>query len=179
MVKDNTGFGTNNDSRYHNTWKLLSNYRSVLWNVTLSVSDMRMEFREEYESDIEDFLSSVYMAGADLSGTKLERHARTIERSNKMIKLINYAVEMLRKKPKDGEKFYWVLYYAYLSPEELESVDEIVNKLKEIQAFKRLKKLSKATYYRIRKDAVRELSLILWGYSSRDCNEVLTAFFPE
>lgn len=179
MAKSNKIAEQYEDKKYHNTWILLSKYRNVLWNVEQSISDLNAEFHEEYKSSIDEFLNSMHMAGADLNGTRLERHARTIDRSNKMIKIINHAVNILRTKPKDGEKYYWVLYHTYLSPKEYESINEILETIKKIPAFKRLKKFSKATYYRIKRDAVGELSSILWGYSSRDCNEILEAFFPE
>ena len=105
------------DPRYHDTWKLLSRYRDVVWSMELSVDQMRREFQIEYDNSIEDFLDSIYMAGADLSGSQLERHARTIVRSNEMLKLVRHFVELLRTKHKNGEKYYWVLYYSFLSPQ--------------------------------------------------------------
>ena len=75
------------DPRYHDTWKLLKRYRDVVWSLELSVQQLKTQFRIEYGSNIEEFLESVYLAGADLSGTQIEDHARCIERSNKMLKL--------------------------------------------------------------------------------------------
>ncbi len=57
------------DSRYHDTWRLLKKYRDVVWSMELSVQQLKKEFAYEYGSCIDDFLESVYMAGADLSGT--------------------------------------------------------------------------------------------------------------
>ena len=162
------------DKRYHNTWKLLSHYRDVVWSMELSAEELRNEFKIEYETSIDDFLESIYMAGADLSGTQIERHARTIVRSNEMLKLVKRAVDILRTKHKYGEKYYWVIYYTFLSPQEYESVDELVEQLKP-----HVHDISKPTYYRIRKKAVDAVSPILWGYSSRECNAILDEFFPE
>lgn len=61
-------------------------------------------FELEYNSTIDDFLDSMYLAGAELGGTKLESYARSIERSNKMLKLLNSAVNLLRSKHKHGEQ---------------------------------------------------------------------------
>ena len=66
------------DSRYHDTWRLLKKYRDVIWSMELSVQQLRKEFECEYGSSVDDFLESVYMAGADLSGTQIENHARCI-----------------------------------------------------------------------------------------------------
>lgn len=162
------------DTRYHNTLKLLTHYRDVVWSMELSVEEMRREFQIEYESSIEDFLESVYMAGADLGGTQFERHARTIERSNELLKLVRRSVELLRTKHKSGEKYYWVLYYSFLSPQKLENREELLEQLRP-----HIRDISKTTYYRVREQAVRALSSILWGYSSRDCGAILDELIPE
>ena len=107
------------DSRYHDTWRLLKKYRDVVWSMELSVQQVKKEFEIEFGSTIEDFLESAYLAGADLGGTKIENHARCIERSNQMLKLLNSAVDILRTRHKSGENYYWVLYYTFLSPQQL------------------------------------------------------------
>ena len=70
------------DSRYHDTWQLLKKYRDVVWSMELSVQQIKGQFQIEYGSSIDDFLDSIYMAGADLGGTQIENHARCIERSH-------------------------------------------------------------------------------------------------
>ena len=50
---------------YHDTWKLLKKYRDVVWSLELSVQHVRTKFEIEYGTSIEDFLDSVYLAGAD------------------------------------------------------------------------------------------------------------------
>ena len=162
------------DSRYHNTYKLLAHYRDVVWSMELSVSEMRQEFQDEYESSIDEFLDQAYMAGADLSGTHLERHTRTIGRSSEMIKRVDRAVELLRTKHKHGEKYYWVLFYSFLSPQGFDSYEEVIEQLKP-----HIKDISKTTYYRLRKEAIGVMSDILWGYSSQMCNSILQQFYPE
>ena len=73
------------DARYHDTWRLLKKYRDVIWSLEVSVQQVKNQFRIDYDCSIEDFLESVYMAGADLGGTDIENHARCIERSYKML----------------------------------------------------------------------------------------------
>jgi hypothetical protein len=162
-----------NDSRYHDTL-LLKKYRDVVWNLELSVQQARRQFQAEYGSSIEDFLKAVSLGGADLSGSDIERHAKNIERSNKMLKLVDSAVDLIRDKHKDGEALYWTLYYAYLSPQQLDTPAEITEQLR-----LHLQDVSVATYYRKRKNAVNVLSDVLWGYSSRECAAVLELLFPE
>ena len=102
------------DPHYHDTWTLLRKYRDVVWSLEVSVRQVRNRFRIDYGKTIEDFLESVYLAGADLSGTELEHQAKCIEQSHKMLCLVDSAVDLMRAKHKNGEEFYWLLYYAYL-----------------------------------------------------------------
>lgn len=123
------------DSRYHDTWRLLKKYRDVVWSMELSVQQVKKEFEIEFGSTIDDFLESVYLAGADLGGTRIENHARCIERSNQMLKLLNNAVDILRTRHKSGETYYWLLYYTFLSPQQLDNVNEIIEQLHPLGVF--------------------------------------------
>lgn len=48
------------------------------------------------------------MAGADLGGTDIENHARCIERSYKMLTLLENSVNLLRTHHQSGEVYYWI-----------------------------------------------------------------------
>ena len=162
------------DPRYHNTWKLLSKYRDVSWGMELSVAYLKNEFQIEYDCSIDDFLESIYLAGADLSGTQLEHHARCIERSNKMLTLLTKSVALIRSRHKCGEEYYWILYYSYLSPQKLSNVEEIIEQLRP-----HIRDISYRTFYRKRRCAVEALSNVLWGYTAKDSMDVLEQFFPS
>ena len=159
---------------YHDTWRLLKKYRDVVWSLELSVQQVRNSFQLEYGSSIEDFLESIYLAGADLSGSNIEHHAKCIERSHKMLKLVESAVELMRSKHKNGETYYWVLYYTFFSQQQLRNVEEIVEKLRP-----HMRDVSYATYYRRRHDSVEALSSVLWGYTSKENRQILDVFFPD
>ncbi len=178
MMKKNNTFNNDKDiienPLYHSTWKLLKKYRDVVWSLELSVQQVKNTFQLEYGSSIEDFLDSIYLAGADLSETDIEHHAKCIERSHRMLKLLETAVEILRTKHKYGESFYWILYYTFLSPQQLLNVDETIEKLQP-----HIRNISYRTYYRKRQEAIEALSSVLWGYTSKDCMEILEQFFPE
>lgn len=105
MKKKNQEYDVTQNPLYHDTWKLLRKYRDVVWSLELSVQQVRSKFQIEYGSSIEDFLESIYLAGADLSGSEIEHHARCIERSHKMLKLMEAALELLRAKHKNGESY--------------------------------------------------------------------------
>ena len=161
------------DKRYHDTLLLLKNYRDAVWSMELSAEQLRKDFTVEFGSSVEEFLDSIYMAGADLSGTKIESHARSIERSRKMLALLNQAVDFMREKHKNGETYYWILYYTYLSPTQYESTVKIIEQL-----VSHIQDISKATYFRKREAAIKTLSSTLWGYTSKDCFKMLKEFFP-
>jgi len=173
MAKKNPERDMTEDPRYHDTWRLLKKYRDVVWSLELSVQQLKNQFEIEYGSSIEEFLESVYLAGADLSGTQLEDHARCIERSNKMLTLVNNSIDLLRTRHKNGEDYYWLLYYTFLSPQQLKNVEEIIEQLRP-----HIRDISFRTYYRKRKNAVEALSSVLWGYTSQDSLDILRQFFP-
>ena len=148
--------------------------RDRVWSLELSVQQVRSKFQIEYGSSIEDFLESIYLAGADLSGSEIEHHARCIERSHKMLKLMEAALELLRAKHKNGESYYWILYYSFLSPQQMRNVEEIIEKLRP-----HIRDISYRTYYRRRKEAIDAFSSILWGYTSADSFKILEQFYPD
>ena len=173
MAKKKAEHDVRDDPRYHDTRKLLRKYRDVTWSLELSVQRLKNQFQVEYGTDIEDFLDSVYLAGADLSGTELEHHAQCIERSHKMLQLLDSAVELLRTRHKNGEIYYWLLYYAYLSPQQFHNTEEII-----VQLQPHIRDISLRTYYRKQNEAVGALSSILWGYTSKESIDIMESFFP-
>ena len=163
MKKKNEAIDITENSLYHDTWKLLKKYRDVVWSLELSVQQVRSKFEIEYGSSVEEFLESIYLAGADLSGSNSEHHAECIERSHQMLKLLDTAIDLLRSKHKNGESYYWLLYYSFLSPQQQRNVEEIIEKLRP-----HIRDISFRTYYRKRREAIDALSSVLWGYTSRD-----------
>ena len=174
MPKKNVVPDRSEDTRYHDTWQLMKKYRDVVWSLELSVQRMNNQFQIEYGSSIEDFLDSVYLAGADLGGSQLEDRARCVEHSHKMLTMINNSVELLRTHHKHGEDYYWLLYYTYLSPQQLKNVEEIIEQLRP-----HIHDISFRTYYRKRKLAVEAVSSVLWGYTSRDSLNILRKFSED
>ena len=160
------------DMLYHDTFTLLKKYRDVVWSLELSVQKVRRQFEMEMGSSIDDFLESIYLAGVDFKENGIEEHAQSIERSHKMLKLVDYSVNLLRNKHKYGESYYWILYYSFLSPQQFKNADEIVEQLRA-----HIQDMSLRTYYRQRNKAIEALSSILWGYSSKDSLRILDKFF--
>lgn len=172
MAKKTAEQDVREDPRYHDTRKLLRKYRDVTWSLELSVQKLKNQFHVEYGTDIEEFLDSVYLAGADLGGTELEHHAQCIECSHKMLQLLDSAVELLRTRHKNGEAYYWLLYYTYLSPQQFRNAEEIIEQLQP-----HIRDISLPTYFRWKKKAIETLSALLWGYTEKDSLRILGKFF--
>ena len=160
--------------KFHDTWLLLRKYRDVVWGLELSVQQVKRRFQMEFGSSIEDFLESIYIAGVDFSDNGIQEQARSIEKSYQMLKLLENSVNIMRNKHKNGEMYYWLLYYSYLSPQQYQSVDEIIEMLKP-----QISDISQRTFFRRRRNAIEALSSILWGYTSQDSLHLLEQFFPE
>ena len=142
---------------------------------SFSVQHVRTKFEIEYGTSIEDFLDSVYLAGADLAGSDIEHHAKCIERSHQNAQAAGISQSnCCVTKHKNGEAYYWLLYYSFLSPQQLKNVEEIIETLRP-----HIRDISFRTYYRKRREAIEALSSVLWGYTSKDSLDMLEQFFPE
>lgn len=173
-MKKNIPFNQEENPLYHDTLTLLKKYRDVVWSLELSVQRVRRKFQIEYGNSIEDFLESIYLAGVDFDESGIAEHAQSIERSHEMLKLVESSVELLRTKHKNGEMYYWILYFSFFSPQKYRNVEEIMEQLQP-----HMLDISYQTFYRKRKEAINALSSILWGYTSRDSIDLLDEFFPE
>lgn len=111
---------------------------------------------------------SVYQAGMDinLDMEDMRERIESINQANKYLKLIDEAVELMRKYHPQGEKYYWVLYYTYMSAYRAENTDEILDKLE--PHFPRIPRMHRATYFRWRDKAFEAVSNILWGYETKN-----------
>ena len=162
------------DPRFHDTYKFLRRYRDATYSLKVVVHQMETQFRMKYGTSVDEFLDSIYSAGADLSGDDIEERAKSIERSNRMLKMLDSSVDLLRTNHKNGEQYYWILYYTFLSPQESKNTEEIIKKLEP-----HITNISYRTYYRKRHAAIAALSMILWGFTSKETLNLLNGFFPE
>lgn len=98
---------------YHNTELLLRKYRDVVWSIEVSAMQAQISFEIEMGCKLEEFLEMSYAAGADLAGTDVQEQMRTMERNKKMLKIIESAVNLLKRKQGQGEEYYNIIYYTY------------------------------------------------------------------
>ena len=162
------------DPRFHDTYKFLRRYRDATYSLKVVVHQMEKQFRLKYGTSVDEFLDSIYAAGANLSGDDIEERAKSIERSNRMLKMLDSSVDLLRANHKHGEQYYWILYYTFFSPQELKGTNEIIESLRS-----HISNISYRTYYRKRHAAIEALSTILWGFTAKETIEILNEFFPE
>ena len=153
---------------YHDIISLFKIYRSVNWKMQIKINQVKQCFHTEYGTDVDEFLDSVYQAGMDinLDMEDMRERIESINQANKYLKLIDEAVELMRKYHPQGEKYYWVLYYTYMSAYRAENTDEILDKLE--PHFPRIPRIHRATYFRWRDKAFEAVSNILWGYEAKN-----------
>lgn len=96
----------------------------------------------------------------DEANIKLKVEA--ISSSNKFLKLIDESVELMRMYHPYGERYYWVLYYTYMTPHQLANISEVVNKLE--PHLPQSVGINRSTYFRWRDSALKVVEGILWGY---------------
>ena len=162
---------SNVSPHYHDTRTLLRKYRDVIWNLEVSDLDLQEEFKAEYGLSTDAlFVDSEVNKG----GNRLESYARALERSKKMMQIIDTAIDLMRRKHKKGEFYYWILYYTYLAPHHYANNYEILHFL-ELKGMP----MSMRNYYLRREEAINVLSSVLWGYTSTDCEELINRLLPE
>ena len=94
---------------YHNTELLLKKYRDVVWSIEVSAIQAQINFENEMDCTLSEFLNMSYEAGADLSGTEIQEQMRVLERNKKMLKIIDTSVELIRKKHLNNIDFLYTI----------------------------------------------------------------------
>ena len=155
------------ETLWHDTQLLLRKYRQVKWALEVSSQQALKELQQRTGGTLDTFLHAAVFAGADISNTHLEGRAQSLERSRKMLALINESVDFMRRNHPRGELYYQAIYYFYLSPKEL-TINGILNELEKDGYF-----VSDTTLRKHRNEAVRIIGEILWGYDDLESKNVL------
>ena len=151
-------------THYHNTRTFLNKYRDISWILEVSDLNLQKEFTPTYEL----FTASPLVASeVKDGGNPPENYTYALVRSKKMMQLTDTAIDLMRRKHKKGEFYYWILYYAYLSPQQCENAGAILHSL-ETKGIS----ISLRTYYVHRYEAIEILSSIVCGYTSQDCEKI-------
>lgn len=151
---------------YHDIVALFKIYRSVSWRMQVQIDQVKHRFQKEYGTDVDEFLETVYQAGMDLNEDEANIRSRVeaINSSNKFLKLIDEAVELMRRYHPQGERYYWVLYHTYMSAYKPANINEIIRKL-EPHLHQNIR-INRSTYFRWRESALKSVEGILWGYEA-------------
>lgn len=163
-----------NPDHYHNTKHLLQQYRRIAYGVRMAESEMNLRMELQHGVSLASVEANAELAGIDLSDTKLEHHAKTVVRSKRMLAIINVALESVKDDPDRGELLYMVLYETYFTERKPKNREEVIAQL-ERQGFL----MSSPSYYNYLRQAIRAIDKILWGYTARDCMEIIKQFLPD
>jgi len=158
---------------FHNTKYLLKQYRKVVYSVQVSEAELNLRMEMEHGVRLSTMEVNAELAGVDLTGTKLESHTRTVLRSKNMLEIINSALEAVRAEPDRGELHYHVLYHTYFTKQKPRNRDQILLEL-DRKGFP----MSVASYHNYLNAAIKAIDRILWGYTARDCIEIIKQFLP-
>ena len=175
-----TGTGRENrkpadpEEQLHNTKLLLKQYRRVAYAVRVSEGELNRRAERAHGTRLSTLEVNAALAGMDLSNTKLEGYTRSVIRSKTMLEIIAAALEAVRQEPEKGEMLYQILYLTYFVPQKLRNRDCILDAL-DRAGFP----MSSTTYHLYLRTAVRAIDRILWGYTARDCMEIVDRFLPE
>lgn len=157
----------------HNTKYLLKQYRRVVYAVEVSESEMNLRMEMEHGTRLSTLEVNAELAGIDLSGTKLENYAKSIVRSRNMLQIIQNALDAVRKDPERGELMYQILYLTYFSPTKPKNREIVLIELDRLGF-----PMSLVTYHNYLNMAIRAIDHILWGYTARDCMDIVKQFLP-
>ena len=160
-----------NEYLYHNTEILLKKYREVVFSIEVAVAQAEYDFESEIGCKLDEYLEMSHATAADFSGTRIVEQMRTMERNKKMLLIIDRAVKIIKDRIVDGEEYYWILYYTYLSDKPSKKIEDIIALVSD-----KTELMSWKTYFNKRKKAIEKLSDILWGFTSKECMEVLRCF---
>lgn len=159
--------------KYHNTRHLLKQYRRVAYAIQISETDMNIRMEMEHGTKLSTLELNAELAGVDLSGSRLEGYARTVIRSKNMLQIIDNALDTVRMDPDHGELMYQVLYLTYFSQKKLANREAILSELDRLGY-----QMSMVTYHSYLNMAIKAIDRILWGYTARDCMEIIKQFLP-
>ena len=158
----------------HNTKYLLKQYRRVAYAVEISESELNLRMEMEHGTRLSTLEVNAELAGVDLSNTKLEAYAQSVIRSKSMLEIIKTALDSVRKDPDRGELMYQILYETYFTPSKPRRREDIIDKL-DSMGFP----MSIASYHNYQNAAIHAIDRILWGYTARDCIEIIKQFLPD
>lgn len=157
--------------QYQNAVSLLEHYHDTKWAISRNITDVAKEHGLNVTGDLlHDNVNVLVNEISDAQGcekdiTQLESVIRSAELSVKMLQYVDFALECIKEYPSGGREMYDVLFNTYVSNDTVQLPDG--------QRIYDFMKLSKSTYYKIRKRALELFSACIWGRASRNTMEYI------
>lgn len=159
---------------FHNTKYLLKQYRRIAYAVQMSETELNLRMEMSHGLMLSTMEVNAELAGIDLSNTKLESYTQSVIRSKNMLAIIHSALDCVKDDPDRGELYYHVLYQTYFTPKKPKNTVHIIQELERLDY-----PMSVASYYNYLNAAIKVIDRILWGYTARDCIDIIQQFLPE
>lgn len=140
---------------YKNTKLLLENYRTISIAVQFLPQQIASELNLPFKG-IDDLLENCDIASTYLN-SNIDDRLRNVQRTKQLIDVVNKSLTAMKEMSQEGELYYKLLYYTYLSPKQL-LIEDILKKLD----------ISRSSYFRKRDNAIKLFGSILWLAPNRE-----------
>jgi len=175
------------NSKLHDTSLLLKQYRNIRYAVSANIYALAgtpvqtgqnaSEYQHILDVLIETLGTEIEFEIQRNSNSRKERQAKSIVYCLEYLKIVENALDILRKKPNKGELYYNILYYTFID-EGISSYNDkqcgfeaVKSKLNEKGYY-----MGQTTYYRQKSAAIEAISPILWGFISKDMFKIVLSF---
>jgi len=145
---------------YRNTEMLLEIYKMVFFRIKRKMNQIDEECYVSDRKRLTDLVHSLIDCDTQIDKAKLYGKLISIEESLSLMEIMEDALIVLKDYPDNGEIYYRILRYRYF--------DSFKNTHEEIQE---LCNLSRTSYYRLRKKALLNFAVMLWGYTIPDLGQ--------
>ncbi len=135
---------------YHNTLKLLQQYRMITWTLECFPDTLATEL-DVPVGNLDKLIERLDTEIA-FGNKRLENRLAGVEKTRMILDRVNDALTVLKKYPNDGVRLYELIYLTYIAPETLTHFDLLY----------RLN-MSTRHYYRLREQAIKVISMRLWS----------------
>lgn len=150
---------TNNGRVYHQAKLLLELYSKVLWRLGESLDELDEECCETDNKHLFDLIDSLIDVDTQIDKNRFEHRMQSIEESKSLIELVDRAMAKLKKYPENGELYFQILNRVYIASQSFKPDDEELLEILHI---------SRSTFYREKKKAIKLFGAILWGFALSD-----------
>jgi hypothetical protein len=145
---------------YRNTEMLLEIYKMVFFRIKRKMNRIDEECYFSDRKRLTDLVHSLIDCDTQIDKNKLYEKLISIDESLCLMEIMEDALIALKDYPDNGEIYYRILRYRYF--------DSFKNTHEEIQE---LCNLSRTSYYRLRKKAILNYAVMLWGYTIPDLGQ--------